>query len=143
MFRRFLPTVFVLVLTLSACDLHISLPVTQPTGPTTTDEINVPLPAASAQPAVVALAFGAGTLKLHPGAAASSLVSGTAAYNISDFKPTVTVNTASVRIEQGNWRLSGIPDLSKVKKETKDLIMSITEKVLATIKKKGRKQKKK
>jgi hypothetical protein len=34
-------------------------------------------------------------------------------------------------------------DLSKVKKETKDLIMSITEKVLATIKKKGRKQKKK
>jgi hypothetical protein len=117
MFRRFLPAVFVLVFTLSACDLHISLPVTQPTGPTTTDEITAPLPAASAQPAVVNVAFGAGTLKLHSGAAASSLVSGTATYNISDFKPTVTVDAASVRIEQGNWHLSGIPDLSKVKNE--------------------------
>ena len=117
MFRKFLPAVFALVFTLSACDLHIGLPVTQATGPTITDQINAPLPASSAGPADLTLAFGAGTLKLHSGASDSSLVSGTASYNISDFKPTVTVDTASVRIEQGNWHLSGIPDLSKIKNE--------------------------
>jgi hypothetical protein len=43
------------------------------------------------------------------------LVSGTAKYNINDFKPVVTVNGSTVRIEQGNWHLTGIPDLSNVK----------------------------
>ena len=117
MLRKFLPAVLALALALTACDLHIGLPVTQPIGPTTTDEVNAPLPAVSAQHAVLTLEFGAGTLKLHSGASDSSLVSGTASYNISDFKPTVTVDAASVRIEQGNWHLSGIPDLSKVKNE--------------------------
>ena len=63
----------------------------------------------------LSLKFGAGTLKLHPGATA--LVSGTAIYNISDFKPTVTVSTSSASIEQGNWHLTGIPDISKIKNE--------------------------
>ena len=59
--------------------------------------------------------FGAGILKLNSGA--STLVSGTATYNVSDFKPTVTVNTSSVSIEQGNWQLTGIPDISNIKNE--------------------------
>jgi len=112
-----LPAILILTFTLIACDLRVSLPIIQPTGPTVTDEINAPLPAASAQPADVTLAFGAGTLNLHSGATAGSLVSGTATYNVSDFKPNVTVNASTVRIEQGNWRLNGIPDLSKVKNE--------------------------
>jgi hypothetical protein len=43
------------------------------------------------------------------------LVSGNATYNIADFKPAVTVNGSMVRIEQGNWHLTGIPDLSNIK----------------------------
>ena len=62
----------------------------------------------------LSLAFGAGTLKIHPGSN-SALVSGTASYNIADFKPAVTVNGSDVRLEQGNWHLTGIPDLSNVK----------------------------
>jgi hypothetical protein len=115
MFRKILPIILALTLILTACSFNISLPGTQPVGPTTTDEINVPLPADVTQAVDLSLKFGAGILKLHPGAGA--IVSGTATYNISDFKPLVTINASIVRIEQGNWRLTGIPDISKIKNE--------------------------
>ena len=115
MFRRILPGILVLFLVQTACSFHISLPVTQKTGPTITDEINVPLPADATQPVDLSLKFGAGILKLHPGAEA--LVSGTATYNVDDFKPTVTANGSTVSIVQGNWRLTGIPDITNIKNE--------------------------
>jgi hypothetical protein len=117
MFRKILPALLVLSLALIACDLRVSLPIVQPTGPTATDEISLPLPTASTQPVDLTLVFGAGDMKLHSGAASGSLVSGTAIYNITDFKPILTVNASSVRIEQGNWHLSGIPDLSRIKND--------------------------
>lgn len=79
-----------------------------------TDQIHVALPASTASPVDLSLAFGAGTLKIHPGSN-GLLVSGTAAYNIADFKPIISVNGDKVRIEQGNWHLTGIPDLSNIK----------------------------
>ena len=115
MYRKTLPILLILTLILTACSFHISLPITQRAGPVTTDEINVPLPIDATQSVNLSLAFGAGILKLHPGA--SALVSGTATYNVSDFKPTVTVNASTVRIQQGNWRLTGIPDISNIKNE--------------------------
>jgi hypothetical protein len=80
-----------------------------------TDQINIPLPTDVSKTVDLSLAFGAGTLKVQPGA--DSLVSGTATYNIADFKPTVIANDSTVRIEQGNWRLTGIPDFSNIKNE--------------------------
>lgn len=115
MFRKMLPIILILTLVLTACSFHISLPITQQVGPTITDEITVPLPTDATQSVDLSLKFGAGTLKLHPGAGA--LVSGTATYNVSDFKPTVTINASTVRIQQGNWRLTGIPDISNLKNE--------------------------
>lgn len=115
MFRKIIPIILVLSLVLTACSFHISLPVTQQAGPTVTEEINVPLPADSTQSGNLSLKFGAGILKLHPGA--SALVSGTATYNISDFKPMVTANGSTVSIVQGNWRLTGIPDITNIKNE--------------------------
>jgi len=115
MYRKTLPILLILTLILTACSFHISLPITQRAGPVTTDEINVPLPIDATRSVDLSLAFGAGILKLHPGA--SALVSGTATYNVSDFKPTVTVNASTVRIQQGNWRLTGIPDISNIKNE--------------------------
>jgi hypothetical protein len=115
MIRKLLPVLLILALTLMACGFHISVPITTITpGPVITDKITVPLPGTT-QTVDLSLAFGAGTLKIQPGS--DALVSGTAIYNIVDFKPAVTVNGSTVRIEQGNWHLKGIPDLSNIKNE--------------------------
>lgn len=114
MFRKLFPVMLILALLVTACDFHISLPISVTPGPTVTDEISVPLPD-SARPVDLTLAFGAGTLNISPGA--SALVSGTATYNVPDFKPTVTVNGSTVRVEQGNYKLTGIPDFSNIKNE--------------------------
>ena len=116
MVRKFVPVLMIVVLGLTACGFHVSIPITTvSTGPMQSDQINVPLPAGTAQPVDLFLGFGAGTLKIRPGS--SGVVSGTATYNIADFKPVVTSTGSTVRIEQGNWHLTGIPDLSKVKNE--------------------------
>jgi hypothetical protein len=114
MFRKTIPLVLVLTLALTACSLHISLPITQETGPTVVDDIALPVPA-GADTVDLTLSFGAGTLKLNTGT--DSLVSGTATYNVEDFKPVVTVNGSNVTIEQGEWRVNGIPDMSNLKNE--------------------------
>ncbi len=114
MFRKLIPVTLILALLGTACDLHISLPITITPGPTVTDQISVPLPASSG-PVDLTLAFGAGTLKLSPGA--STLVSGTATYNMPDFKPSVTADCSTVRVVQGNYKLIGIPDFSNIKNE--------------------------
>lgn len=112
--RKTLPLLLALSLALSACSLHISLPIVQKAGPTVVDEIALPAPV-GADVTDLTLSFGAGTLKLHPGT--DSLVSGTATYNLADFKPVVTINANKVRIEQGNGRITGIPDMSNLKNE--------------------------
>lgn len=115
MIRKMIPTFLVLALVLTACSFHITLPFTQKAGPTVTDQIDVPLPVNAAQTVDFSLKFGAGTLKLRSGA--DGIVSGTALYNVSDFKPIVTANGSIVSIEQGNWRLTGIPDFTNIKNE--------------------------
>jgi hypothetical protein len=115
MFRKLFVIILIPSLLLSACSFTISLPVVQKAGPTVIDQINVPLPSSSTQAVDLSLKFGAGILKLNSGA--SALVSGTATYNVSDFKPTVTVKASSVNIVQGNWQLTGIPNISNIKNE--------------------------
>jgi hypothetical protein len=113
MIRKYLPVLLVLALSTIACGVSVPINTVTP-GPVVTDPINVPAPADTTNPVDLSLAFGAGTLKIHSGST-DALVSGTAKYNINDFKPVVTVNGSTVRIEQGNWHLTGIPDLSNVK----------------------------
>jgi hypothetical protein len=115
MFRKLSVIILILSLLLSACSFTITLPTTQKAGPTVVDQINVPLPGSTTTPVDLTLKFGAGILKLNSGA--SSLVSGTATYNVTDFKPTVTVNGSSVSVAQGNWKLTGIPDVTNIKNE--------------------------
>ena len=114
MIRKLLPVLLVLALSTIACGFHINVPINMVTpGPMQTDQIDIPLPADPTQTMDLSLGFGAGTLNLHPGA--NAVVSGTAKYNIADFKPIVTVNGSTARVEQGNWHLKGIPDLSNIK----------------------------
>ncbi len=115
MARKILPALLVLALASYACSASFNLPVSQTVGPTMTDQISLALPANTAQSVDLSLAFGAGTLKLHPGS--EVLLSGTATYNVPEFKPVTTVSGSRVRLEQGNWHLNGIPDLSNIKNE--------------------------
>jgi hypothetical protein len=115
MFRKLTPILLALALTLSACNLHVSVPITQTPGPTVTDRISIPQPSDTTQAVSLKLSFGAGTLKLSPGAA--NLLEGTATYNIADLKPEVTATGNIIQVTQGNYRLTGIPDLSNIKNE--------------------------
>src|SRR5512136_848256 len=114
MYRKFLFVCLVLLLALSACTFHINMPFTVETGPLQEDEITLPVPP-EAGTVDMKLSFGVGTLKLHPGT--DSLVSGTASYNIQDFKPIVTATGNKVTIEQGDWKVTGIPEANNIKNE--------------------------
>lgn len=116
MLKKLLPAILALSLAVMACGININVPnVRITTGPTVIDQINVPLPASGADPVNLSLAFGAGKLFLKPGSGA--LVSGTATYNVADFKPAVTEDGSTVRVEQGNWKVNGIPSLTNIKNE--------------------------
>jgi hypothetical protein len=114
--RKLFLILFVLAFGLAACGLHISIPINTITpGPTVTDQINVSLPADTSKAVDLTLDFGAGKLDLHPGS--SALVTGTATYNVADFKPEITIDGSSVQIVQGNWKLNGIPNFTNLKNE--------------------------
>ncbi len=106
-----LPLVLVAIVSL-ACSVTFNLPQPQvKTIPTVTDTINVPLPADKLATQNLELRFGAGNLNLQPGAT-DTLVSGTATYNVIDFKPNISINGNNVTIEQGNVKINGIPELT-------------------------------
>lgn len=95
-----------------ACSININLPSTQvKTGPTVTENVNIPLLSDKQAIADVTLDFGAGTLKLQPGAT-SDLISGTVKYNVADFKPSITTVGNNIGIEQGNIHITGIPTIN-------------------------------
>ncbi len=105
------PIVILAVVSL-ACSVTFNLPNTQvKTGPTVTENINIPPLADKTATANVTLSFGAGKLNLQPGSA-YALVSGTATYNVTDFKPVITSNSSDISMEQGNLKLNGLPTLN-------------------------------
>ena len=57
----------------------------------------------------ISLAFGAGSIDLQPGAV-DALLTGTAEYNVEDFKPEVDINGDNVTISQGDLNVHGIPE---------------------------------
>ena len=111
--RKIILLAFVtLALVSLACSININIPETQvKTGPTVTDNINVPLLTDKQAIADVTVNFGAGKLNLTPGAE-GELIGGTAKYNVADFKPVVTVDSNNITVEQGNLKLNGIPTLN-------------------------------
>jgi hypothetical protein len=96
--NKVLVSLMILAAACLACGGTVSLPAIPTAGATIVDTISVPAPAADE--ARLTISFGAGELKLAPGA--SNLVEGTAAYNVSDLKPQIITNGAEVEIKQGN-----------------------------------------
>ncbi|MBW8011977.1 MAG: hypothetical protein FVQ83_12180 [Chloroflexi bacterium] len=68
--------------------------------------------------AELSLYFGAGELKISP-AEFEGLLSGTATYNVEEFKPEITVNDESVRLEQGSvdYQFPNFPNYEDVENE--------------------------
>ncbi|MFL7813911.1 MAG: toast rack family protein [Anaerolineales bacterium] len=107
-----------LAITLTGCGINVELPfkTEQKTGPTQTEAIQIPIPEAPA-PLDVRLSFGAGKMTLLPNPG-NDLISGTASFNVADFKPEVTVDEYGVEIKQGNLKLNAVPTIDeKVKNE--------------------------
>lgn len=103
--------VLTLVLASLGCGLTIDLPVDKiATGPTQTESFEILPPEADL--VEVNLNFGAGELNVSPGSA-TALISGTATYNVEDFKPKIKVEGAQVTLETGNLELTGIPDINQ------------------------------
>jgi hypothetical protein len=102
-----------------ACGVTIHIPIQKiTTGPTQTVELRVPAP--NVQVADLTLAFGAGELNLQPGAN-GNLVSGTAVYNVPDFKPKISVSADRISVETGNLKIQGLPSFDNNVKNNWDL----------------------
>ena len=78
----------VLALASLACGFTVNLPKAPTPGSEVTDEISVSVP--DSEDVSLRLSFGAGDLKLAPGA--KKLVEGTATYNYSEFEPVIKVD---------------------------------------------------
>ena len=97
---QIISAMLVLALASLACGFNINLPQAPQTGPDQTMNIEVAVPAS--QPAQLKLSFGAGELKIAPGAE-GKLVQGTATYNVDAFKPEVIENSSGVEIKNNNF----------------------------------------
>lgn len=104
--------VVVLAATTMACGLTVDIPIKTDikTGPTVTEEIYVPDPDSSDESLNVSLAFGAGELRIDPGA--DALIEGTAAYNVDDFRPEVKTTESGVELSTGNLEIEGFPNFN-------------------------------
>jgi hypothetical protein len=108
--NRLLAAALVLALVTMACGVNINLPVTQAkTGPTETMDIQIAVPEDSTSAVDFTLEFGAGEMKLAPGAE-GYLAAGTATYNVPDFEPEVETGENSVKLSQGDLEINGIPN---------------------------------
>ena len=110
----------VLVLSSLACGLNFNFPVTDiKTGPTQTEDIFISPPDNPDEVSEISLNFGAGELILAPGAE-NALLSGTAIYNIQDFKPEIITEGNRVTIQTGDLEIKGIPNFGEDYRNTWD-----------------------
>jgi len=108
---KFLPVIMILVLSVTGCEFFFNIPSTSQ-GPTVVDPIIVDQPEDPSSPARLVISFGAGEMKIAPGA--EGLVSGSASYNVPDFKPEVSQTGNTVKITQGNYQLNKVPNFGKI-----------------------------
>jgi hypothetical protein len=113
MLQKLFIFIAVLALATMACGFNIDLPQKAQPGPDVVDDINVDYP--DADETSLKLSFGAGDLKLSPGA--SQLVDGTATYNYEEFKPEVITDGGNVQVTMGNVGVNFIPSMDNLKNE--------------------------
>ncbi len=112
MYKKLFIGLLALALASLACGFQTNFPDAKTPGPDITDEISVAAPAGDAH---LTLSFGAGELRLGPGA--KELVEGTATYNLPDLKPEIKTEGGEVSLTQGNYKMNGIPVFKELKNE--------------------------
>lgn len=106
-----IPLMLVALVTL-ACGINVQLFDTDnKTGPTQIEQITVPNLDSPSDTADVDIAFGAGKLNIDAGAS-DALISGTATFNVEDFRPDISIEGDNIRLEQGSLNVNGIPSFS-------------------------------
>lgn len=124
--KSFLAVVIVLAIVTMSCSFTVNLPVTRvQTGPTRTENINIPVP--DSGDANLTLAFAAGEFNLSPGGS-DALVSGTAIYNVDDLKPYISGSGTNLRLQTGQneRKFNAIPSFGDNFKNQWDLTLGET-----------------
>jgi hypothetical protein len=103
--------ILVLSLVTMACGFTVNLPDRPQVGPDVKESLTVEDPGSGTTH--LSISFGAGKLKLSPGA--KNLVDGTVVYNVNDLKPQVIESGNSVEIKQGNF--NSLPPIRDIKNE--------------------------
>jgi hypothetical protein len=98
----------ILALTAMACGFTVNIPDRPTPGPLVTDQISIESP--ESDQARLKIQFGAGELKLSPGAD-DTLVEGTATYNVPNFKPIVVENGDEIVIKQDEFKSINVTDI--------------------------------
>ena len=98
---KVLSAILVLALASMACGFSVNLPKQSQPGPEVKDSITVA--GKGSEEMRLSLTFGAGILKLSPGAG-TALVDGTAVYNFDQLKPEIVKDGNSVEIKHGDFQ---------------------------------------
>ena len=108
---KIISAILILSLASLACGFSIDLPERQQAGPEVKETISVEDP--DSDSTRLSLSFGAGELKLSPGA--EHLVEGTIVYNVEDLKPEIIENENRIEIKQGEFK--SLPPFNDMKNE--------------------------
>jgi len=106
---KIISAILVLAMASLACGFSVDLPGQKQAGPDVEESISVADPKSGETR--VSLSFGAGELKLSPGA--KNLVEGTFVYNVKELKPTVVEDGSDIEIRQGDFE--GLPPFKGMK----------------------------
>lgn len=98
----------ILALASMACGFTVNIPDLPTPGPVETDSISIPR--TDSDETRLKVQFGAGELKLSPGAE-DMLVEGTAEYNVPSFKPVVVENGDEIVIKQDDFKSINVSDI--------------------------------
>ena len=104
--RKLIPLLAIALLITVACSCGLTVPKAATPEPEVTDKVTVSVP--SSGKARLTISFGAGELNLNPGAE-NALVDGTATYNYSKLKPSITTDGENVRIQSGEGTFNSFP----------------------------------
>jgi hypothetical protein len=113
MARKFPIIVAILALAALACGFNMNLPERREPGPEVTETIEIPYPAEDE--VSLTLSFGAGDMKVSPGA--GGLLEGTVTYNYEELKPEIAGDGGEVRLEMGGMEFKGFPNFGEIKNE--------------------------
>ncbi|HAV76017.1 MAG TPA: hypothetical protein DCX53_01540 [Anaerolineae bacterium] len=108
---KIISAILVLAFASMACGFSFDFPSQTQVGPEVEESITVTDP--KTDKTRLTINFGAGTLKLSPGA--KDLVDGTVVYNVADLKPEVVENGDSIEIKQGNFQ--NLPPFNDMKND--------------------------